>query len=175
MISQAARFLGSIGGAAILGVLLFACSSQGSRSYEKPAAGTTPVVTQRPQDRGRRLSIGEQAAVVAVRQLGVPYRYGGDGRNGFDCSGLVHYAYLQAGKAIPRTTSAQWRKLQPVAAGKLQVGDVLFFNIGGKVTHVGLYLGSRRFVHAPSSGREVTIEELDSAYYRTAFVRGGRP
>lgn len=175
MISQAARFLGSIGGIALVGIALCACSSQGPRPYEKPSAGASPVIRQRPEDRGERLTIGEQAAVVAVRQLGVPYRYGGDGKNGFDCSGLVHYAYSKAGKAIPRTTSAQWRKLQPVAASNLQVGDVLFFNIGGKVGHVGLYLGSRRFVHAPSTGREVTIEELDSAFYRMAFIRGGRP
>ncbi len=123
----------------------------------------------------KRPNVGEQAAVVAVRQLGVPYRYGGSTSKGFDCSGLVQYAYSQAGKSIPRTTAAQWQRLQPVAASNLRVGDVLFFNIEGKVSHVGLYLGRRRFVHAPSSGREVTIAELDSAYYRKAFVRGGRP
>jgi cell wall-associated NlpC family hydrolase len=65
--------------------------------------------------------------------------------------------------------------LQPVAVQNLRVGDLLFFDIDGKVSHVGLYLGRRRFVHAPSTGREVTIEELDSGYYRKTFVRGGRP
>ena len=128
--------------------------------YEKPA---------------KRLSVGERAAVVAVRQLGVPYRYGGSTTGGFDCSGLVQYAYAQAGIAIPRTTRSQWRSLQPVAVQNLRVGDLLFFDIDGRVSHVGLYLGSRRFVHAPSTGREVTIEELDSGYYRKTFVRGGRP
>jgi murein DD-endopeptidase len=113
--------------------------------------------------------------VIAVRQLGVPYRYGGNSTDGFDCSGLVHYAYSKAGKSVPRTTSGLWRKLTPVDRANLRVGDLLFFNIDGKVSHVGLYLGSRRFVHAPSSGRDVTIEELDSTYYRQAFVRGGRP
>lgn len=128
-----------------------------------------------PRQQRPALSVGEQAAVVAVRQLGIPYRYGGSTTDGFDCSGLVHYAYSKAGKSIPRTTNSLWRNLQPVAAGNLRVGDLLFFNIDGKVTHVGLYLGSRRFVHAPSTGRDVTIEQLDSAYYRQAFVRGGRP
>jgi len=112
---------------------------------------------------------------VAVRQLGVPYRYGGSTTDGFDCSGLVQYAYAKAGRAIPRTARAQWRSLQPVAVQNLRVGDLLFFDIDGKVSHVGLYLGSRRFVHAPSTGREVTIEELDSRYYRKTFVGGGRP
>ena len=120
-------------------------------------------------------SLGEEAAVIAVRQLGVPYRYGGSTTSGFDCSGLVQYAYARAGKRIPRTTKEQWRLLTPVAANKLAVGDVLFFNIDGRISHVGMYLGRGRFVHAPSSGREVTIAELDSSFYREAFVRGGRP
>jgi len=175
MISQAARILGNIGGAAIIGFVLCACSSQESRSYGEPSARGSDEAIGRRDRPTKRLSVGEQAAVVAVRQLGVPYRYGGSTSDGFDCSGLVQFAYSKAGKSIPRTTSGQWRNLQPVAATKLQVGDLLFFNIEGKVAHVGLYLGSRRFVHAPSTGREVTIEELDSAYYSSAFVRGGRP
>lgn len=120
-------------------------------------------------------TVGQRAAVVAVRQVGVPYRYGGNTVNGFDCSGLVQYAYANAGKQLPRTTADLWREARPVYAENLEVGDVLFFDIEGKVGHVGLYLGERRFVHAPASGREVTIEDLDSAFYRQAFVRGGRP
>lgn len=120
-------------------------------------------------------SVGERAAVIAVRQVGVPYRYGGDGRDGFDCSGLVHFAYARAGVPIPRTTAALWKAMRPVGKHELEVGDLLFFDIAGKVSHVGMYIGERRFVHAPSSGREVTIAELDSDYYRRAFLRGGRP
>lgn len=169
MISQAARILGNINVVVLIGCVLAACASN------EPTVRGSGEDIARQQQPARRLDVGEQAAVVAVRQLGVPYRYGGSTSNGFDCSGLVHYAYSKAGRSIPRTTSAQWQNLQPVAANNLRVGDILFFNIEGKVSHVGLYLGSRRFVHAPSSGREVTIEELDSAFYRKAFVRGGRP
>ncbi len=122
-----------------------------------------------------RQSLGQQAAIVALRQVGVPYRYGGSTAAGFDCSGLTQFAYASVGTRIPRTTAAQWRELSPVSAGGLRVGDVLFFRIAGRISHVGLYLGRGRFVHAPSSGREVTIAELDSDYYRHAFVRGGRP
>ena len=118
---------------------------------------------------------GEQAAVAAVRQVGVPYRYGGNSAAGFDCSGLVQFAYAKAGRKMPRTTGELWREMRPVPDHDLEVGDVLFFNIEGKVSHVGLYLGSRRFVHAPSGGREVTIASLDSDFYREAFIRGGRP
>ena len=169
MISQAARVLGNINAAVLIGCLLGACASNA------PTTGNSGEVAARQQQPVKRRNVGEQAAVVAVRQLGVPYRYGGSTSKGFDCSGLVHYAYSKAGKSIPRTTAGQWQNLQPVAANGLRVGDILFFNIEGKVSHVGLYLGSRRFVHAPSSGREVTIAELDSAYYRKVFVRGGRP
>lgn len=112
--------------------------------------------------------------MIAVRQLGVPYRYGGNGDGGFDCSGLVHYAYKRAGLAIPRTTGTLWQAARPVGKSDLVVGDLLFFRIEGKMSHVGMYIGKRRFVHAPSSGREVTIAELDSDFYQSAFLRGGR-
>jgi len=124
---------------------------------------------------GRVRSTGEEAAVVAVRQIGVPYLYGGSTTRGFDCSGLVQYAWSAAGKQIPRTTTEQWRRLAPVTSNNIRVGDLLFFNIDGQISHVGLYLGDRRFVHAPSSGRDVTVASLDSEFYRRAFVRAARP
>ncbi|MFQ6005833.1 MAG: C40 family peptidase, partial [Woeseia sp.] len=157
------------------GLVLCACASQGYGTNDRSPAGGSHEITARHERPAKRLTVGEQAAVTAVRQLGVPYRYGGSTPNGFDCSGLVHYAYARSGKSIPRTTRDQWRTLRPVAATDLRVGDLLFFNIDGKVSHVGLYLGSRRFVHAPSTGKNVTIEELDASYYRKTFVRGGRP
>ena len=118
---------------------------------------------------------GEMAAAVALQQLGVPYRYGGASTRGFDCSGLTQFAYARAGARIPRTTREQWRRLAPVAKNGLEVGDVLFFRIDGDISHVGLYLGGNRFVHAPASGRTVSIEDLDAPFYAQAFVRGGRP
>lgn len=108
-------------------------------------------------------------------QLGVPYRYGGSGPRGFDCSGLVQYSYRQAGKAVPRTTSALWDHAQPVDQRNIRAGDLLFFTIAGKMSHVGLYLGNGRFVHAPSTGRVVSVESLSSAFYSRAFIRAGRP
>ena len=169
MISQAARILGITNVVMLIGCLLCACSTL------RPSTGGTGELVVGQQQPVNRRNVGEQAAVVAVRQMGVPYRYGGSTTSGFDCSGLVHYAYSKAGKSIPRTTAGQWQNLRPITADNLRVGDILFFNIEGKVSHVGLYLGSRRFIHAPSTGREVTIAEFDSAYYRKAFVRGGRP
>ena len=124
---------------------------------------------------GKPQSVGERAASVALGQVGVPYRYGGSSPSGFDCSGLVHYSYATAGKNVPRTTAGQWAQLAPVPNRDLRTGDLLFFNIAGKMSHVGVYLGDGRFVHAPSTGRTVSIESLGSDYYRKAFIRAGRP
>jgi len=122
-----------------------------------------------------RRPVHERAAITAVRQIGTPYRYGGADDNGFDCSGLIYYSYRQAGRSVPRTTSTMWKGLQPVSKRDLRVGDVLFFEISGKVSHVGLYLGDRRFVHAPQTGKQVTVAALDTPFYRDAFIRAGRP
>ncbi|MFQ5609871.1 MAG: C40 family peptidase, partial [Woeseiaceae bacterium] len=107
-------------------------------------------------------------------QVGVPYRYGGQSPAGFDCSGLVHYAYLHAGRTVPRTTGQLWSGTTPVARSDLRVGDLLFFSIEGQMSHVGLYLGGGQFVHAPSTGRSVSVESLSSSFYSRAFLRGGR-
>jgi len=121
-------------------------------------------------------TVGERAAAIALRQVGTPYRYGGETpAAGFDCSGLVHYAYGQAGKPIPRTTGELWSYSPPVARNELREGDLLFFSIAGKMQHVGLYVGDGRFAHAPSSGRTVTVESLSSDFYRQALLRAGRP
>jgi cell wall-associated NlpC family hydrolase len=156
----------------VLASLLGACGHEPVRRLPDHSKRSTQ---SQPVPASRRRSSAEQAAIVAVRQVGVPYRYGGSTTAGFDCSGLVQFAYARAGKSIPRTTAAQWHQLSPVAGNDLRVGDLLFFRIDGRISHVGLYVGSGRFVHAPSSGREVTIAELNSDFYGRAFVRGGRP
>lgn len=115
------------------------------------------------------------AVSVAMQQLGVPYRYGGATPQGFDCSGLVYYSYGRAGKSLPRTTSGLWSAMRPVAKNELQVGDILFFRISGKMSHVGLYVGRDQFVHAPASGRVVEVGSLSSPFYDDAFIRAGRP
>ncbi len=118
--------------------------------------------------------LGQEAADAALEQLGAPYRYGGAGPDGFDCSGLVQYAYRLAGKSVPRTTLQLWSHTSTVLRDELEPGDLLFFSIAGKMQHVGLYVGDDRFVHAPSSGRTVTLASLSSEYYRETFLRAGR-
>jgi cell wall-associated NlpC family hydrolase len=172
MSSPQARFLLQFVTMLLWICLLGACGHEPVKRLPEAEKG---VRQSRPAPIAPRRTPGEQAAIVAVRQVGVPYRYGGSTVKGFDCSGLVQFAYAKAGKSIPRTTADQWHQMSPVSRNDLRVGDLLFFRIDGRISHVGLYLGSRRFVHAPSSGREVTIAGLDSDFYRKAFVRGGRP
>ena len=134
------------------------------------ACGSNP-----PQQASRTAaSPGHVAAGIALDQVGVPYRYGGNSPSGFDCSGLVQYAYTGAGVSVPRTTRQLWSSARTVEDDNLRAGDLLFFSIEGKMSHVGLYLGDRRFVHAPQSGRRVSVASLDAPFYRQALIRAGR-
>jgi cell wall-associated NlpC family hydrolase len=169
MISQPALRVRQLALIAFIAVVAAACSSQ--PSVVPPEKKDRRVIVPPPTTS----AVGERAAAIAMGQVGVPYRYGGSSPTGFDCSGLVHYAYANVGKSVPRTTAGLWTALAPVDKANMRVGDLLFFSIAGKMSHVGLYLGRRQFVHAPSTGRFVSVESLDSDYYRRAFIRAGRP
>ena len=118
----------------------------------------------------------EQVAELARTMVGTPYRYGGlNPKTGFDCSGLVYFSHRSVGYTLPRTSQAQYRKTQPVDRDDLIPGDLVFFRLRPrKISHVGIYLGSDRFVHAPSSGKTVRINSLDDPYWDKHFIRGGR-
>jgi len=134
------------------------------------ACAGSPEPAERPA-----VGVGQHAVSIALRQVGVPYRYGGQNPGGFDCSGLVHYSYQLAGKSVPRTTGQLWDATENVGRSSLEPGDLLFFSINGKMQHVGLYIGNDQFVHAPSSGKVVSVASLSQDYYRRAFLRAGRP
>jgi cell wall-associated NlpC family hydrolase len=138
------------------------------------APGTPEPLDERVQVSAGPDHTGQKAAVIALEQVGVPYRYGGNTPGGFDCSGLIHYAYGQVGKQVPRTTGRLWDSADTIDLDRLNAGDILFFRIDGKMSHVGLYVGGGRFVHAPSSGGVVSVETLGSEYYAQAFMRAGR-
>ena len=121
------------------------------------------------------LAAGRQIAGYAISLLGSPYRYGGADRAGFDCSGLVRYVHHELGIETPRTAAEQFRAARPVAIGELAPGDLLFFRIDGTgISHVAIYVGAGRFVHAPRSGRPVESRPLEDAYYRPRLVAAGR-
>ena len=109
---------------------------------------------------------------TALSYLGVPYRFGGASpRTGFDCSGLVNHVFRQAfGLSLPRTAREIARNGAAVARGELLPGDLVFFNTRGFLnSHVGIYLGDSKFVHAPNSRGRVRIDDMDDTYYRTRF------
>ena len=108
-----------------------------------------------------------RAAGNALKMVGKPYRYGGSSPAGFDCSGLIQYSFKQAGVSLPRSTDELLRTSQPLRGAHLRRGDLLFFDLEGKKkSHVGIYLGEGKFVHAPSSGKQVRTDRLDSPYWR---------
>ncbi len=120
--------------------------------------------------------VGERAAQQALAMQGKPYRSGGNSPNGFDCSGLVQYSYGRAGARLPRSTEALWDVSRAVSPRQLQAGDLLFFTQEGKrYSHVALYLGKDRFVHAPSTGKRVSVANLSDPYWQRHFEGGRRP
>jgi cell wall-associated NlpC family hydrolase len=113
-----------------------------------------------------------ELAFMALSLLGTPYAYGGSSPDtGFDCSGLVAYVYARALEArVPRRTSDLARAGVAVDGGDLQAGDLVFYNtLGWPFSHVGIYLGERRFVHAPSTGGAVRVADMRLDYWQRRF------
>ncbi|HEU4346337.1 MAG TPA: C40 family peptidase [Actinoplanes sp.] len=131
------------------------------------AAPGAPAAT--PVTASSRLA--DSVIATATEVMGRPYKYGGTGQNGggFDCSGLIQYAYAQHGITLPRRSVDQAREGSKVRkdVAALLPGDLLTFsNRGGAVTHVGLYIGGRRFIHSATRGVQVSILSADDPYGR---------
>lgn len=118
---------------------------------------------------------GSSIALLALSMIGVPYRYGGASpREGFDCSGLVFYTYASNGHVVPRTSWEQFNAARKIALEDATAGDLLFFQDQEQLSHVGIYLGEGRFVHAPSSGDTVRLASIDAPYYQRHLAGVGR-
>lgn len=121
---------------------------------------------------------------IALSQVGVKYKYGGyNPKMGFDCSGLVYYSYKQAGYNIPRTVNRQYSYSSKVFFFK-KPGDLIFFNVKQRwwkpwgwfnVTHVGIYLGDGKMVHAPKTGKPVVVvHDVYNSKYWSKYYRNTR-
>lgn len=115
-----------------------------------------------------------QVIFTAMQMVGVPYLWGGSTPAGFDCSGLVQYAYSNAGLRLPRTAADQFAAATPLTIEDAVAGDLLFFNDRSRTSHVAIYLGDGRFVHAPNGGNSVSLDDLQTSYWRKHFSGAGR-
>ncbi|UJF24793.1 C40 family peptidase [Suttonella sp. R2A3] len=121
----------------------------------------------------RQQSIREDLVTEARKLIGVPYLYGGTTRKGFDCSGLVQFVFKGQGLDLPRISADQFRAFDPVAEPKL--GDLLFFGRPGRVQHVGIFVGEGKMLHAPSSGKHVTIDTYTDGYWGNRYLGASSP
>jgi len=119
----------------------------------------------------------ERIVSASLNALGVPYAWGGDKPDeGFDCSGLVLFVFRKAaGLDLPHRARLQRKLGKPVSLAKLEPGDLVFFNTrGNPASHVGIYIGNHRFVHAPSRGSKVRVDTLGNDYWAKRYTGGRR-
>jgi cell wall-associated NlpC family hydrolase len=119
------------------------------------------------------VGLREEIVTTAIRYVGVPYRWGGESPStGFDCSGLTMVVYRINGLNLPRSSRQQWKVGKPVDRRQLRKGDLVFFATtgGSRISHVGIYAGGDKFLHAPGRGRRIQTSSLSSKYFRTRYV-----
>jgi cell wall-associated NlpC family hydrolase len=120
----------------------------------------------------RANELGDRLAATAASFIGAEYAWGGTtSGGGFDCSGLVRAVYHLNGLSLPRSVADQYQAGTAVTRDGLSKGDLVFFSgpTGAPLSHVGIYLGNRTFIHAPGTGKRVREDSLDSAYFKDRF------
>ena len=151
-----------------------ASSAPATRREARRSAQTTPAVAKKSTTSNGKASTADDADTAAVpasasrsaavtiasRYLGVRYRFGGAGPNGFDCSGLVQYVYRQLGKSLPRTAAEQASATRRVSRSQARPGDLVLFPGGG---HIGIYVGNGMMLDAPHTGTVVQIRKIYSS------------
>nr|WP_300169103.1 SH3 domain-containing C40 family peptidase [uncultured Flavonifractor sp.] len=132
--------------------------------------GTTAVATT------SNSSMGQQVVAYAKQFMGVPYVYGGNGPNSFDCSGFTSYIYRHFGYTLNRTASTQLSNGTAVSKSELQPGDLVFFryNTSYPASHVGIYIGNGQFIHASTNKYQVQIDQLNTGHYANVYIAARR-
>ncbi len=153
-------------------VLLVAGCGRGDVRSAPPSASSPVGQREWPQVTPADPAAANAVLMRAISLVGTPYRYGGNTpEGGFDCSGLVNFVYRDMlDLALPRTSrelaAYQGPRIEPQ---KLATADLVFFGSRGSVSHVGIYIGEGRFVHAPSTGGTVRLDHLDGTYWRRNY------
>ena len=163
--------------------LALSCATASAQSPRAGAPTTisaplaSPILMKEPRPKRlvlkrRKRTLGERAARIALRAVGVPYRWGGTSpSSGFDCSGLVYWAYGRLGVEVPHSSYELAETGRRIGRPHLRPGDVLVFSGYG---HVGIYVGRGRMVHAPHSGTLVQVVRLGSSGYGSRLVTARR-
>ena len=129
---------------------------------------------------GRRSSGSQDEAgdliMNAMSLIGLSYRFGGNSpTQGLDCSGFMQYIFKRSmGITLPRTSAEMATVGQQVDRANLRPGDMVFFGSGGRVSHVGMYIGNDRFIHAPRTGRDIEITSMNGNYWKSGYITARR-
>jgi murein DD-endopeptidase len=163
---QRFRLLAAVAASALVAVLT-ACTAT-------PPRTTVPAASH--EQFAEPDTLGNEIALRAIAQVGTRYRYGGADLAGFDCSGLVYFIHRELGMTVPRTAADQYAASKPVNVHSLTPGDLLFFRTtrAQRITHVAIYAGGGRFVHAPQTGRTIELRDISDEYYGPRLVGAGR-
>ena len=165
----------------VLALGLAACADRAplSQRTQSPTGTSTPEATARPaaaERRSPRQAERNDVALFAMGLLDTRYRWGGRGpATGFDCSGLVSHVLLEAaGLRVTGSSAELGQKVRPVSTEQLLPGDLVFFNtLGARHSHVGVYVGEGRFVHASNPRTGVRMDQLSNRYYAQRYEGAG--
>jgi len=148
------------------------------KEIASPRPAAPPAVPNAPKSRSKGVTgdMGAIAARTAERFVGIPYRWGGENVvDGMDCSGFVRAVYNLCGLSIPRTSRDQYKAGDPVLKDDMREGDLVFFGSSAdSINHVGIYVGSGKFVHAPRRGEDIKLSGVDESYFEKHFVGARR-
>jgi peptidoglycan DL-endopeptidase CwlO len=168
LLTRAAVVAGTTAAAAVVGVLPASPAVAAPAAPAVPAVKVAPVAQVAPATpaAARPSAAGTSAVAHAMSKIGAPYKWGAAGPNAFDCSGLVSWAYKNAGVSLPRTSRAMASVGTPVAKSDLRPGDLVFFY--KPISHVGIYIGDGKIVHASNRKSPVKVSDMSRMSFTTA-------
>lgn len=150
-------------------LLLLFCLSLTAQAENQAVSESADFGQNIPNDQNDALN---NLAFYALSLSGIPYKYGGNSpETGFDCSGFVGHVFKQSlGIKLPRSTAEIWQWGEEIDSAQLQPGDLVFYNtLRNNFSHVGIYLGDDRFVHSPSSGGSIRVDDMRDSYWQRHY------